>query len=140
MEDFSRLWLRTPYMPGQMAVRVGVDCARLVVAWCRKVRDDSQFVLPRRCQDAAFHDPRVVVECRRALVQAFNAVEVDPAAVQCGDIICVSRADNPFHVGIVSVNPLQIIHAEKKRSEVRITSLQALNCDGFKVREAYRLV
>lgn len=139
LETFTSIWKDCKYMAGQSCPSVGVDCVRLVVAWLKRARDLYQYDLPHRCQDAAFHDARVVVECRRELQKVFSMKECDPKDVLPGGIIAVSRKSNPFHVGIVLPGAKQVLHAEKRQSSVRVTSLQALNCDGFVVREAYNL-
>jgi len=138
IQRFTADWEGTPYLAGQQKCKVGVDCIRLVKAWGEVCFPGRHIDLPRLCQDSAFHDPKVVVSCRKAFIEALSAFKIEVSEAQPGDVVAVSRKDNPFHVGIVCENPLQVLHAEKAKSMVLITSLQALGCDGFRVREVYR--
>lgn len=134
---YMTMWDKTPYMEGACSPGQGVDCVRLVVAWFNHLRG-IQFKLPSEAQDAALHDPRVVVRVRKALIDAYG-----PALTYKGpfrwaprDCLAIGRSGNPYHVGIVADDGLSLWHATKPR--VCKTSIQAMMVDKFEVKEGFR--
>lgn len=111
-------WEGTKYMPGCCCPQTGVDCIRLVDALLQSTFGLNLSPLPREAQDAAFHDPKVVVRVRRLIKDRFKSVSVridgDSVGVLPADVIEVrcKHGKAPHHVLIVGPDGIRVYHAQ----------------------------
>jgi cell wall-associated NlpC family hydrolase len=112
-------WIGTPYMAGQRAKGMGVDCVQLIAG----VLDDlfkppTPTPVPRLPADSATHDIRSAYRTIHALADAwYVSPVVRDGTVQPGDVL-VTRATNnrtgprnPGHAMIVGANPFEVVQA-----------------------------
>lgn len=100
-------WDRTPYMAGQRAAGIGVDCVRFVCA----VLDEMYGVfheIPREMQDRSLHDPegaQRVVDTIRAYYDDHIDLPKHDRCVEPGDIVITGNAQGgPGHAILVGVD------------------------------------
>lgn len=124
-------WFLTPYMAGQQAVGIGVDCVQLVGALLDDLyhRTDTTHI-PRLSPDAAIHNAREGFKTIRCLRRSFPSDVVRDCVIEPGDIVVTRAAPDPTgprrpgHVLIAGPEPFTALHAIKS-SGVAMTTLTA---------------
>lgn len=128
MDAVQRIWVGTPWMDGQRACRVGVDCKHLMVG----ILDELYGVytkLPDTPRDAGINGTGDGMAVVRIFRKSYPSERVQDNSVQAGDIV-VTRGElnacrgQENHVGMAGVKRGQIIHAG--RGGVDFTSLNAM--------------
>lgn len=132
--NFCRQWEGTPWVQGQRARRVGVDCVQLAAAFLDamfRTPEHLETVVPVLPANCAVNRPETALPTIRALKTAhFGADELEQGPVEPGDLIVVRSevspraADRMAHIVIASVIPRVVLSATPA-SGVRLTSLAA---------------
>lgn len=112
------LWKGTPYVPGQQALKGGVDCVQLMGGILDMLyRRPSATKIPRLNPDTSLHDPRTSYKTISALRKHFPNSVVRDFTIEPGDIIvCRASHDlnaprNMGHVLIAAIQPGSVFHA-----------------------------
>lgn len=110
-------WDGTPYMAGCACPQRGVDCVRLVDCLLQSTFGLNLKPLPRECQDAAFHDVKVVAKTSKLIKERFQAKSVpldENIGVYPADVLVVKHKEgkNPHHVLIVGPDGIKTYHAQ----------------------------
>ena len=102
-QDILESWEDTPYMDGQQAKGVGVDCVHFVSAVLDEL-EGIKIPLDKIPQDACFHDKEKCSMAFRKFMRVYGAVNIGNYNVQPGDvIICGPSNGGPGQA--VSVGP-----------------------------------
>lgn len=110
-------WEGTPFMAGQRARRMGVDCVQLVGG----VMDDlyrhaTPMLIPRMKQDAGVHSDAGFKQAH-AIRKALHSIVVEDDTIEPGDVlVCRSTPDSnaPVRLGhclLAGVRPNTALHA-----------------------------
>ena len=107
LETVLRSWRDTPYMAGQQAKGVGVDCVRFVTAVLDELLGLSRTETPRLPPDRAMHDRKGAIATMRLIRRLYPPVEtIRDKVVEPGDILIVGQSTGgPGHVILVGVRP-----------------------------------
>lgn len=126
-------WLHTPYMEGQQAKGIAVDCVQFVGAFLDEMYGNrTRTRIPRLRADAAQHSVRAAFQTIKALRSHFPTFVARDDIIEPGDIVVVrastdSRAPKrPGHVLIAAPGHVgSAFHADGHLGEVCQTSLAA---------------
>lgn len=112
-------WLGTPYMHGQAARGVAVDCIRFPCAVLSRLYGLAMPNLPRFPRDAAIHNKKAVLLTLRAIRRAFPlAVGPGDSPAAPGDLLVLATPGRgPRHLGIMGLE--HVYHATQGPGVVR---------------------
>lgn len=120
-----RSWQGTPYLPGQCARQVGVDCVRFSSGVLADLRGVPAPELPRLAQDLSYHAPAAALEAAAHMLRACRPLRrVRDGSVEPGDQLVVARTSGaPGHAMVAGWQPFTLWHAPGPGGRVEWTGL-----------------
>lgn len=129
IESFVKAWKGTPYLPGNKARGVGVDCAQLAAAFVDHMFDlDPPLHVPRLSPDTAVHNQAMAYQTLACVRRARPMHYVTDNTIRPGDV-AITRSTHDItgpedigHAMIVLPERATAIHAYPS-SGVTVTTL-----------------
>jgi hypothetical protein len=86
-------WDGTPYMHGQAAKGVGVDCIRFVCAVLNELYGEQRASIPRLPQDTAMHNPKGAFRVLREVLRIYPEHDevIETGVIEPGDVIITAK-------------------------------------------------
>jgi len=111
-------WKGTPYMTGQQARGIGVDCVQFIGAILDALyRRPARTLIPRLPPNAGLHSEESGLRTAMAIRKGFESAEVDDGSIEPGDVLVTrgtmdTRAHAYLgHVLLAGVLPGTAIHS-----------------------------
>jgi hypothetical protein len=90
IEEVVRQWEGTPYMAGQRARGIGVDCVQLVGGVLDMLfRRPQVTIIPRLSPDSGLHCDRSGFATAKAIRNGFESIVVRDEIIEPGDVLVV---------------------------------------------------
>lgn len=125
-------WVGTPYMAGQQAKGIGVDCTQLFGGIMDELfRNEIKTLIPRLPQNSGMHFPKAGFRTSIAIRKQFKSIIVRNEEIEPGDALVTrgTATAGAFarlgHILIAGVRPGTALHAIQTQG-VGWTSLQGI--------------
>lgn len=114
-------WNETPYMPGQRAKGIGVDCARFATAVYDELYGFDRLDSRECPQDAAMHAPDTAVAAVELLMGAYAPCHFVDTVQPFDAVIIAPKDGGPGHTMIAGTKTKELWHAIASGRWVRKT-------------------
>jgi hypothetical protein len=111
-------WEGTPYMAGQRALKIGLDCVQSIPAVMDMVfKKEKPTPVPRLSPDSGAHSNVPGLQIARILMESYDAYPVDDGFIEPGDVVVIRNErsaahDRMGHCMIAGVRPMTAWHAQ----------------------------